>query len=50
MPLSGVYRLRQAKKVSGKIRKIMREGVRGKKVKVKQAAAIAYSMMRKGEI
>lgn len=33
--------------ISHKIQKIMHEGVHGKKVDVKQAAAIAYSMARK---
>jgi len=37
-------------KISEKIRKIMHEGVKGKKVKVKQAAAIAYNMARKGKL
>lgn len=33
--------------ISNKIKKVMHEGVRGKKVKVNQAAAIAYSMAKK---
>lgn len=33
--------------VSGKIKKIKKEGVRGKKVPKKQAVAIALSMARK---
>ena len=36
--------------ISDKVRKIMKEGVKGKKVKVKQAVAIAYSMKRKGKL
>lgn len=36
------------KAVSAKIKKIMHEGVRGKKVSQKQAVAIAFSMSRKG--
>jgi len=35
--------------ISNKIRKIMHEGVRGKKVPVKQAAAIAYSYAKRGK-
>jgi len=35
--------------VSAKIKKIMHEGVRGKKVPVKQAAAIAINMVGKGK-
>lgn len=37
------------KAVAIKIKKIMKEGVRGKKVSQKQAVAIAYSMARKGK-
>ena len=33
--------------ISSKIQKIMHEGVHGKKVDVKQAAAIAYAMSKK---
>ena len=44
---SGVNRLKRNKAIGNKISKIMHEGVRGKKVKVKQAVAIAFSMMRK---
>ena len=36
--------------ISEKIHRIMKEGVKGKKVKVKQAAAIAFSMARKGKL
>lgn len=35
--------------ISSKVRKIMHEGIRGKKVKVKQAVAVAYSMSRKAK-
>ena len=35
------------KSVAKKIRKIMKEGVRGKKVSQKQAVAVAYSMAGK---
>ena len=33
--------------ISNKISKVMHEGIRGKKVKQKQAIAVAYSYMRK---
>lgn len=35
--------------ISEKIKKIMHEGVRGKKVPQKQAVAIAYSYARRGK-
>lgn len=35
--------------ISSKIEKIMHEGVRGKKVPIKQAEAIAYSYARRGK-
>lgn len=35
--------------ISGKVKKIMDEGVKGKKVPVKQAVAIAYSYQRRGK-
>ena len=37
---------KKSKAISRKIKKIMDEGVRGKKVPIKQAVAIAYSMER----
>jgi len=37
------------KAIGAKIRKIMHEGVRGKKVSQNQAVAIAFSMSRKGK-
>jgi len=37
------------KAIGQKIKKIMHEGVRGKKVSQKQAIAIAFSMARKGK-
>lgn len=39
----------KGKMVSNKIRKIMHEGIRGKKVSQKQAIAAAYSMTRKSK-
>lgn len=36
-------------KISEKIRKIMHEGIRGKKVSQKQAVAVAYSMARRAK-
>lgn len=38
------------KTISAKIRKIMHEGIRGKKVSQEQAVAIALSMARKGKL
>lgn len=35
--------------ISNKVRKIMHEGIRGKKVPVKQAVAVAYSMARRAK-
>ncbi len=35
--------------ISGKIKKIMHEGIRGKKVPQKQAIAVAYSYARRGK-
>lgn len=35
------------KYISSKISKIMKEGIRGKKVPQKQAIAVAYSMAKK---
>lgn len=35
--------------ISAKIRKIMKEGVRGRKVPVKQAVAIAFSLARRAK-
>ena len=50
---SGIRRLQlnkaAGKKVGRKISKIMHEGLRGKKVKRKQAIAAAYSMVRSGK-
>jgi hypothetical protein len=34
-------------KINKKVSKIMKEGVKGKKVKMDQAVAIAYSMARR---
>ena len=35
--------------ISDKVKKIMYEGMRGKKVKQKQAVAVAYSMSEKAK-
>lgn len=35
--------------ISHKVKKIMDEGVRGRKVPIKQAVAIAYSYQRRGK-
>jgi hypothetical protein len=35
--------------ISGKIKKIMHEGIRGKKVSQKQAVAVAYNMSRRAK-
>lgn len=35
--------------ISAKIRKIMHEGIRGKKVPLKQAVAVAFAMARRAK-
>lgn len=46
--MAKLKRVKNSKKwISSKISKIMKEGIRGKRVSQKQAVAVAFSMWRK---